>query len=374
MKFAWVMVAVAIAWGGMAQAAMKPLPAHPAIQVGAEAYVLHARRLNRDFLVVVTQPFTPPLPGQKLPAIYALDGGYDVAAPSSRLLASGGAMGSAFVVSIGYVTNAIDGQRFRNMDLMHSPAMQGDKMDGGGGAAFEAFLMEEVRPFIDAHYPTDPARAILFGHSLGGLFAANVLARDPDAYWGYVIASPSVWADPTLTERLRAAADKATGKDRRVFVTVGALERSDMTGGAASVAAALSGPGSHFQVRQQAFEGESHLTSYLRVPNVAFPFLLPAKSAQTARTAIQLETAVLDRYLGVYRLDEKRSITVTRQGDMLLGQLTGLPPVQMLADSATTFFATVADAQVAFDVGPDGRARGLKLRLNGSEATAPLVR
>src|SRR6185437_4614466 len=82
----------------------------------------------------------------------------------------------------------------------------------GGGAAFEAFLLEDLKPFIEAHYPADPRRSVLFGHSAGGLFAANVFADRPDAFYGYVIGSASAWADPSLFARLAAAAGKAHGQ------------------------------------------------------------------------------------------------------------------------------------------------------------------
>jgi len=374
MKFASILSAAVVGWASIAAAAPTIVSQGPAVQTSTEQFVLHSQQVNRDFLVEVTGPWVPPLPGQKAPVIYALDGGYFVEGQSVRLLAAAGAMAPAFVVSVGYVMNSKDGARYRNTDLMHVAAMQGEKMDGGGGAKFEAFLMDELRPFIDARYPTDPQQAILVGHSLGGLFAANVLAHRPDAFRAYLIASPSVWAAPDLAVRLRAAAPAGGG--RRVFVGVGGLERQAMTEGAANVAAALSGPGSKFAVRRQVYEGQGHLSSYLMLAATALPFLLPPEPAQPPkmRSAISLDPAVLDRYVGVYRLDEKRTVTITRQEGQLFGQMTGLPPVQMFPETPTSFFATVADAQARFIVGTDGRAHSLVLRLNGSEASAILAK
>jgi predicted alpha/beta superfamily hydrolase len=95
----------------------------------------------------------------------------------------------------------------------------GTVAQGGGGAAFQAFLLEELRPYIETRYPIDPKAEVLFGHSLGGVFTANILARNPDAFAGYLIASPSVWADPTILARLKAVRDKAG--QHRVFVGYG---------------------------------------------------------------------------------------------------------------------------------------------------------
>jgi predicted alpha/beta superfamily hydrolase len=372
MKLAVILATIAMASASLAAAAPTLVSQGPAVQMGAEQFVLHAQHINRDFLIEVTAPLAPVLPGQKLPVIYALDGGYGLVGQSARVLGGSGAMAPAFVVSVAYLPNNGDGEHYRNTDLMHLRAMQGDKMDGGGGAAFEAFLDDELRPLIDARYPTDPKRAVLFGHSLGGLFAASVLAHRPDDYWAYLIASPSVWAAPDLPDRLRAVA--AAGGGRRVFISAGGLERADMTGGAAKLATALSGPGSKFQVRSQVFEGQGHMPSYLLLASTALPYLLPPPPASVPvmRTEIRLEHSVLDRYVGVYRLDAARVITVTLQGEQLVGQLTGLPPVQMFADAPTTFFSKIADAQVRFVLGPGGRARSLVLRLNGVESPAAL--
>lgn len=53
-------------------------------------------------------------------------------------------------------------------------------------------------------------------------------------------------------------------------------------------------------------------------------------------------------------------------GKRLLAQLTGQPPVEIFAQSATTFFMTVVDATLDFDVGP-GAATTATLRQGGQE-------
>jgi len=63
----------------------------------------------------------------------------------------------------------------------------------GGSAAYQAYLKDVVIPFVDAHYHTDPARRIFWGHSYGGLLAATILLRDPAMFQTYIIGSPSLW-------------------------------------------------------------------------------------------------------------------------------------------------------------------------------------
>ena len=106
--------------------------------------------------------------------------------------------------------------------------------------AFEAFLLEDLKPFIQAKFPAaDPNRSVLFGHSFGGLFAANVFADKPDAFYGYIIGSASAWADPALIARVAAAAPRANGQ--HIYLTVGEKENASTPGGGTAMADGYNG-------------------------------------------------------------------------------------------------------------------------------------
>ena len=187
---------------------------------GTRQFVLHSQRAGHDFLIVVSAPSGPFMqPGKKLPAIYTLDGGYGIAGPIAQMMSWAGTMSPAYVVSVSYPKGQ---ESNRDTDLLYRPVTRDGVTTGGAGAAFEAFLTQELRPFLEARYPLDPDRAVLFGHSYAGLFVANVLAESPDAFWGYVVASPSVWADAELLAKLVTAAPKGNG--RHVYVAVGERE------------------------------------------------------------------------------------------------------------------------------------------------------
>ena len=250
-----------LAWSADLQVVSQgPVPA-----AGGQRFVVHSQRIGRDFVVDVDGP--APSAGRKTPAIYALDGGYGVAIPEAAMLAWTGAMQPALVVTVAATG---DVGNLRLVDMLYAPATIAGKATGGGGEAFEAFLLEELRPFIEARFSADPDRAILFGHSVGGLFAANLLARKPQAFNGYLIASPSVWVDPAVVERVKAAA--GAPDKQRVFVAVGGGEEPVMLQGAAQLAGALA-PG--FLVQAMAYAGEGHLTYYPLLVANAFPWLLP---------------------------------------------------------------------------------------------------
>ena len=63
---------------------------------------------------------------------------------------------------------------------------------GGGSATFRRYLVDEVKPFVEARYRTNGID-LLAGHSFGGLFAAETLLLEPEAFDGFLALSPSFW-------------------------------------------------------------------------------------------------------------------------------------------------------------------------------------
>jgi len=122
-----------------------------------DEFVIHSEQIGRDFVVEVTQAETLS-PGQKAAVVYALDGGFGIAGTAARLLTFGNRMVPAFVVSIGYANPVSRHFGPRETDFLHEKMQVGPRTMGGGGAAFEAFLMEDVRPFVEGRYAIDPAR------------------------------------------------------------------------------------------------------------------------------------------------------------------------------------------------------------------------
>ncbi len=242
-----------------------------AAQVPAtDRFLLHSRRVGRDFLIEVTPPVGLAAAGHRAPVVYALDAGYHLAAPEAAALQASGAMAPAFLVAIGYPPGQ---PNTRETDLLHRPHLDDGVSVGGGGAAFEAFILDELKPAIEARYPVDADRSVLLGHSLAGLFVANLLADHPRAFSAYLMASPSIWADPATVGRVRAAAPR--GKGRRVFLTVGGAETARMKTGVDDLRAALTAPASGFVVHGQVFAGQTHRSYYPAFLDAALRDVLP---------------------------------------------------------------------------------------------------
>jgi predicted alpha/beta superfamily hydrolase len=345
---------------------------------GSHVFIVHSAGLGRDFKVVVSAPSGPLVAaGRKLPAIYALDGGRDIAGPVGQYMSWSVSMSPAYVVEIGYPEKGGDtAARWRNTDLLFRPTDVEGQVGGGGAAAFQAFLTDELRPLLEARYPLDPKAAVLFGHSFGALFAANVLARAPASYASYIIASPSVWADPSVPAALAAAAPRLGAV--KVFLAVGGAEEPRMATGVDQIAAALAAPGSAAKVERRTFAGQTHGGYYPELVPQAYAWVLPLSASRTqARTAITLTAQDLQRVAGVYDLGDGRKITVTVEAGQLFAEMTGSPGGQMLAESHDRFFASAGggfDITLTFEGPPDAPPTAAVLSINGAESRATRAR
>lgn len=183
-----------------------------------------------------------PMPGASVPVLYVIDGDllFGMAAEIARAVTSVAAFPGHYVVGIGYDAAYSDVLKLRTADL--TPPIGTDALQalgglgetigvaGSGGAdAFLAFMVDRLRSEIATRFPqTANGPQILFGHSLGGLFAARALLRRPESFSAFIASSPSLWWDsfaimcelPLFGERIAALPCQP-----RVFVNVGALEQ-----------------------------------------------------------------------------------------------------------------------------------------------------
>lgn len=230
----------------------------PATVARSYQYTMTSKHTGREYVIQVSAPIDPLPPGVKAPIIYVTDGNwyFGIATDIVRLHQIGWAMEPAYVVAIGYPDPTFKSVvANRETDLLHNKTLGPTGVMGGGGAAFLDYLAEELRPFIETRFPVDRDRSVLAGQSLGGLFAANVLLRRPDSFSGYLIGSPSVWADSAL---LQGASTFTAGKGQRVFIGVGGGESQAMRNGTAALAKALSAPSTGLNVEHQELAKHSH--------------------------------------------------------------------------------------------------------------------
>jgi bla regulator protein blaR1 len=86
---------------------------------------------------------------------------------------------------------------------------------------------------------------------------------------------------------------------------------------------------------------------------------------------VSIDAKVFDRYVGHYSFLGSMIMTVTRDGDRFLTQLTGQSQVPIFAKSEREFFAKVVDAEFTLVTNARGEATELVLHQNGRHFTAP---
>ncbi|MGM9484277.1 alpha/beta hydrolase [Roseateles sp. NT4] len=101
---------------------------------------------------------------------------------------------------------------------------QAAQKHGGNVSAYARFLVEELKPTIDAHFRTRTGRAdtAVGGSSFGGLASMWLALHRPETFGAALVVSPSVWWDDRFI--LRDAAATTPSPRPRLWVDMGAQE------------------------------------------------------------------------------------------------------------------------------------------------------
>jgi predicted alpha/beta superfamily hydrolase len=223
----------------MAKAATKASRAQPLVLPHCTQFDMTSKLSGHAYRIFIFRPPVPP-PEGGLPVIYFTDG--NLSFPIA--MAMGGCFGMfvnlpALVVGVGYAVDTPLDVAARARDMTPPTPMSAIDVEPGmppptpenyGHADdFRRFLVEELRPRLAAEHPVDAGNETLFGYSLGGLFALDVLFNHPDDFRGYAICSPAIWWNKRAVlknERAFAKLVEAKTISPRVLITVGAEEQT----------------------------------------------------------------------------------------------------------------------------------------------------
>lgn len=90
----------------------------------------------------------------------------------------------------------------------------------GHSDKFITFLEKELKPYIESQFKTGDE--YLFGQSLGGLLATEILLKKPEMFNNYFIISPSLWwDDESLLKQAGQLLSKSQDTKKFVYVSVG---------------------------------------------------------------------------------------------------------------------------------------------------------
>lgn len=241
-----VILAAVLSLLAAGEAASQTAPAASANQQVDVPYAVQwdmpSSRTKGMYRIFVSEPVGPP-PAAGYPVVYVLDanGYFATAVESARMLELAGEIEPALIVGVGYPFRVEDPQGSmaeistrRVLDFTPRPPKGEvvEEMGGlpvGGAEDFYAFLKDDLSPRLARSYKVDVSRQVLFGHSLGGLFALNMAFQHPDAFESVISASPSIWWGKSVVlegEPGFKAALAAPGQAPNLLLTVGALEAS----------------------------------------------------------------------------------------------------------------------------------------------------
>ncbi|MEP6619571.1 MAG: alpha/beta hydrolase-fold protein [bacterium] len=198
----------------------------PVTIAGSELRAMKSSNTGRDYDIYLLLPANYVQdPTRRYPVLYVLDGQWDF-----KLLASvqGGLLYDKFAPEMIIAGITYSGAN-PNYDILRALDLTTVEVPGnpgsGGAPKFLKFLSDELLPFMDANYRTDPTNRVLLGNSLGGLFTLYTLFTRPGLFSGYVASSPAVTSanrGAFAFEREYATTHKSL--PGRVFVSVGEME------------------------------------------------------------------------------------------------------------------------------------------------------
>ena len=197
----------------------------------------HSRINDTDYRLFIILPKTYATSDKRYPVLYLLDGNDTATIAWLTRSRQHSDMPEIIFVGIGYPEPlagppiplpgkpaVAPAQRSADYALYNTTEPWSPPKDKGA-PVFLKVIEQEIIPYIDSHYRTDPSNRGLGGHSLGGLFAAYALFHAGDTFDKYWIGSPSLrWDNSVLFKD--EAQYAATHKDlnARVIADVGGQE------------------------------------------------------------------------------------------------------------------------------------------------------
>jgi predicted alpha/beta superfamily hydrolase len=208
-----------VALGARAEPGSSATPTGRPIVIG-QSYLVASAVLGDERRVNVYLPQDYADPARRFAVIFLLDGGEaeDFHHISGIVQVSGAYGATQELIVVG-----IEGKD-RKHDLTSPSADPGDiKLvpTQGGAGAYRRFLVDELKPWVAAHYRTSGHTALM-GESLAGLFTLETFLTEPRDFDDYIAVSPSLWWNRgALSAQARADLQAGDFMGRRLWLALG---------------------------------------------------------------------------------------------------------------------------------------------------------
>lgn len=257
-----------------------------ALQVtGSKPYVIKSSISRKQYMVNVLLPKSySALDSIRYPVLYLLDGKYSTTSIYSikETFALGKELKDIIFVTIdANVNSESEWLTNRYTDLTPSSSPLSDTaianffklpvVPSGGAPGFLTTIEKDIIPLIEYNYKTTKERGI-FGHSLGGLFAAYCLLTKPTLFQKYSMNSPSLWwNDGEMVVVADSTAKRNPTIKASIFISAGSLEGDFMIAPLNNFIKSLKKNFSDLNITSKIFDDETHLS------------VVPAASSRTLK-------------------------------------------------------------------------------------------
>lgn len=168
-------------------------------------------------------------PQERFPVLYLHDGQnvFDAAPAGAEWQVDEAAQRGVLAGTLRpFIVVAVASGRDRIAELTPTAMLLNGQRQGGGALQWARFLIEELKPLIDARYRTLPGRehTAVGGSSLGGLASLVIALQHPGTFGAALVVSPSLWWDDGWAERTVQALPPDTSPRPRLWLDTGALE------------------------------------------------------------------------------------------------------------------------------------------------------
>lgn len=234
-------------------------------------------------------------PQRTYPVLYVTDADYAfpiIRQLARRLNVEGPQIEEFILVGLSYGKGE-DGGFSRKRDYTptpNGPSTASPDSIHGQAQAYQQYLRDQVKPFVNARYRAAPARALFLGHSYGALLGTQILFTEPGMFSGYILGSPSLWYDKRHALKLEAGyARQNQDLKANVYLYVGAYEALrkgdprynqtvDMVADNRALEAALqSRKYPNLKLKSAVLNDEDHLSVAPRGFTQGLKYLLPAR-------------------------------------------------------------------------------------------------
>jgi uncharacterized protein len=193
---------------------------------GTQERTLFCPTLGREYHLSVALPESYMTSTQAYPVIYVLDGDLFFGMTAGLTPIARWCLGvpEVIIVGISYAMESYDQWvQLRERDFK-IPEVRDAPPDSAANLFLDA-LTQEMIPFIEANYRTDPSDRCLYGYSSSGFFVLYALFHQPNAFQRYLCGSGDLYiAYPYVIQHDAQLAARDPANPIQLYLSAGELE------------------------------------------------------------------------------------------------------------------------------------------------------